>query len=281
MDQTDQKQQLITVSEEPWLVDFPHAERAPDRGYRIVRLHREQVGQAALSNLTVIFLHGAGPGDGEEAWDGLWRSLLQEFPLGSEVLLPSGPLLTDTWKDDGATPGWCRLSKQAEKIDDVFNPDSVTFGGIDYVAAALHKLIDAQLERGRRVVVGGFSQGGAVALHVALTYANSPPLCGAFGLSSYVPQPRKLAERGARNLPNLPVLLLHGEVDDVVSHYLCDLSLGALQRKGWTNSRSHCFPALGHKVNRSELQILRSWLLNLGSDSSASANQDHSLRSRF
>lgn len=61
-----------------------------------------------------------------------------------------------------------------------------------------------------RIYVGGFSQGGVMALHYSLAAANAP--AGAIALSSYLMKSSKLT-----NLKILPTLLSHGSRDPVIT----------------------------------------------------------------
>lgn len=79
----------------------------------------------------------------------------------------------------------------------------------DYLAAELHQGISAN-----RIVLAGFSQGGAIALHTGLRYPQ--PLAGILALSTYLPLPEALAaERNARNA-SVPIFLAHGQHDPVI-----------------------------------------------------------------
>jgi phospholipase/carboxylesterase len=89
--------------------------------------------------------------------------------------------------------------------------------GIRDSAAGIDALIAREIERdvpASRVVMAGFSQGGAMALFTALRYAE--PLGGVLALSTYLPLADAVVdERTAANAA-LPIFMAHGEFDDVV-----------------------------------------------------------------
>lgn len=78
-------------------------------------------------------------------------------------------------------------------------------------------LVARELERGiapDRVLVAGFSQGGAVAIELALTHPET--LAGLVALSTYIVNPERIVERRTEANAGLPVLQCHGTFDPMV-----------------------------------------------------------------
>src|SRR5687767_10695523 len=90
------------------------------------------------------------------------------------------------------------------------------FAGIAASAADIGNLIKQENERGvptNRIAVAGFSQGGAMALHIATRHQEK--LAGVIALSCYLPQAREL--EAARHPANqaTPIFMAHGTQDPV------------------------------------------------------------------
>jgi len=131
--------------------------------------------------------------------------------------------------------------------------------GIRASAAAVTELVDREIERGMtsdRIVLAGFSQGGAVALHTALREPR--PLAGALALSTYLPLAATLAsERSAANA-RLPIFMAHGTDDGVLPLQLAETSRGALEALGYAVAW-HAYP-MAHSVCLEEIGAIGAWL---------------------
>jgi predicted esterase len=108
--------------------------------------------------------------------------------------------------------------------------------GIQRSQAYFHSLIKAEIEKGipsDRIVLGGFSQGGAMALLSGVT--SSEKLGGIFGLSSYLLLREKLRDMIPANSPNkdVPIFMGHGDSDPVVQYKWGELSAEELTNLGW------------------------------------------------
>ena len=107
-----------------------------------------------------------------------------------------------------------------------------------------------------RVILAGFSQGGATALHVGLRYPER--LAGLLALSCYLPAPAKLAaEKSAANA-NLPIMLCHGSRDPVVHIGMGLEARDELKAQGYP-VEWHEYP-IQHEVNAAEIADISRWL---------------------
>jgi phospholipase/carboxylesterase len=126
--------------------------------------------------------------------------------------------------------------------------------------AEVRQLIDAEAKRGippGRVVLAGFSQGGAVSLYSALRY--SERLAGVMALSCYLPLITTLAgERSPAN-DGMPIFMAHGLDDDVLPVALGLKSRDYLRSLGfsveWHQYR------MAHSVSQPEIADIRQFLL--------------------
>ena len=120
-------------------------------------------------------------------------------------------------------------------------------------------LVDRERERGigsARIVLAGFSQGGVIALHVALRYPET--LAGAVALSTYLPDDPLLETEKSDANERIPILQAHGLYDQVIPLALAEAARDRLQALGhpvtWTT-----YP-MQHEVHPDEIADLGAWL---------------------
>ena len=119
--------------------------------------------------------------------------------------------------------------------------------------------IDRETQRGvapGRVVLAGFSQGGAVALYAGLRYPQR--LAGILAMSCYLPFPETLAaEKSAANA-DVPIMMCHGRSDPVVPIGMGLETREALRAQGYT-LQWHDYP-MQHAVCIEEIAEVARWL---------------------
>ena len=99
-------------------------------------------------------------------------------------------------------------------------------------AAAIRELVEQEMARGvpsDKILIGGFSQGGAVAYEMALSFGQ--PLAGLFALSTYYATAGSI-ERSEENR-NVPVFVAHGTQDPMVPEALGQQAVVTLQEQGY------------------------------------------------
>lgn len=112
-----------------------------------------------------------------------------------------------------------------------------------------------------RLVIGGFSQGCAMASLLALVAPHRLKLSGLMLLSGPIPAPRFLASERTSTNDNCPVLLAHGTDDDRIG-----LEFGALRSEkvfkefGWTDVRLKIYEGLGHSAGEQEIKDMLAFL---------------------
>ncbi len=131
--------------------------------------------------------------------------------------------------------------------------------GIEESAAALHRLIEQENQRGittDRIVLAGFSQGGAIALYTAWHMITA--LAGVMALSTYLPLPAG-NNQGKPAMPvTVPVFMGHGRHDNVIPCVLGRQSCERLQQAGVT-VEWHEY-VMDHSVCDEEFNDVASWL---------------------
>ena len=122
----------------------------------------------------------------------------------------------------------------------------------------MQALVQREQERGiaaDRIVLAGFSQGGAIALHAGLRAPQR--LGGVMALSTYLPLASQLGEAHPANAP-VPVFMAHGTWDNVVPHTIGARSRDLLRTHGY-DVEWHEYP-VAHGVCAEEVADVRDWL---------------------
>jgi phospholipase/carboxylesterase len=139
--------------------------------------------------------------------------------------------------------------------------------GVRSSQAALGGLIARENSRGiptNKIVLAGFSQGGAVALHTGLRY--SERLAGIMALSAYLPLADTLAAQATPINRKLPIFIAHGSEDTMIPLSMAMRSRQTLEQSGY-EPQWHEYP-MGHSVCLEELRDIAQWLRGILSQSS-------------
>jgi phospholipase/carboxylesterase len=131
--------------------------------------------------------------------------------------------------------------------------------GIRESQAALEALVARERGRGvasERIVLAGFSQGGAIALHTGLRHPER--LAGILALSTYLPLPATLeADRSLANA-DVPMFMAHGLHDEMIGIERALASRDALEALGYA-PEWHEYP-MAHAVCPEEVAAIAGWL---------------------
>lgn len=198
---------------------------------------------------SVIWLHGLGA----DRYDFLpVAEALQERLPGTRFVLPQAPTRPVTINGGWSMPSWYDIlaMSPARAIDQAQLEES---------AQQVIALIEAERDSGvdpRRIVLAGFSQGGAVVLHTAFLRWDGA-LGGVLALSTYAPtfsDELQLTDTKRQ----LPVLCLHGKFDDVVTP---DMGRAAHDRllAGGVQVEWRDYP-MAHEVLPEEIRDIAEWL---------------------
>ena len=196
----------------------------------------------------VIWLHGLGA-DGND-----FAPIVPELRLPSSLsvrfVFPHAPSIPVTINGGYVMPAWydILLADVSRRVDEEQLRKS---------AAAVHALIQDQVGKGidsRRIVLAGFSQGGAVVLEAGLSC--SLPLAGIMSLSSYFPTADTVSINEANR--SLPIRVFHGTQDPVVNEALGLASVESLKKLGYQPEYSH-YP-MPHSVCPQEIMDISVWL---------------------
>lgn len=205
------------------------------------------------ADAAVIWLHGLGA-DGND-----FVPIVEQLQLPSHYairfIFPHAPMRPITINQGYQMPGWYDISS----LSIVEGEDEA---GIKESSAILKQLCQEQEEKGiesERIVVAGFSQGGAVALHCGCRYPK--PLAGIMALSTYLPLAEALNDEISESMAETPVFMAHGRQDDVVSYEYGKSSMEQLQNND-IDVNWHEYD-MGHAVCMEEINHIRQWLTEI------------------
>lgn len=173
---------------------------------------------------SVIWLHGLGA-DGHD-FAPIVPELNLPKELGIRFVFPHAPAIPVTVNNGYVMPAWFDILEM--DID-----RKVDSAQLLVSAAAINRLVDRELERGitsRRIILAGFSQGGAVAYQVSLSHPL--PLGGLIAMSTYFATSDTIELSDANR--TLPIEIQHGSYDPVVPPALGLRAAEFLRERGYS-----------------------------------------------
>lgn len=203
-------------------------------------------------DLGIIWLHGLGA----DAADFLPIIAELELPVGVRFVFPNAPHRPVTINGGMVMRAWYDIRG--------FGLDApVDRAGLGASIAIVGELIEREIARGlteNRIVLAGFSQGGAVVLQAGL--ASGRRLAGILGLSTYLPAP-DLLNAGDSIATDVPVMLAHGTHDPVLPLALAEHAAGLVSALG-VRVDFATYP-MGHEVSMAEIRDISDWLGRIAS----------------
>jgi len=202
---------------------------------------------------SIIWMHGLGA-DGHD-FEPLVPELVDSSLPALRFVFPHAPVRPVTLNNGYRMRAWY-------DIVGIDRRSAEDFHGIRASTDAIGALIQREKDAGvpaSRIAVAGFSQGGAMALHVATRAAER--YAGVIALSCYLPLAREFAtERGNANLTT-PIYMAHGTQDPVVPFHLGEDSKRVLEGTGY-KVEWHAYP-MPHSLCEQEVADIRAFLKRL------------------
>lgn len=218
-------------------------------------LETVEIDSAGAADGCVIWLHGLGA-DGHD-----FEPIVPEFRLQGRLdlrfIFPHAPVRPVTINGGMSMRAWYDILtlERDGPVDEAGTLES---------SQLLVDLIEREHERGipyDRILLAGFSQGGAIASHTALRFPHR--LAGLMALSTYLPLHSKFADEVASKLEErfreLPIFMAHGSFDPVLPMALGEHTRDLLESTGF-NIEWHEYP-MAHAVCAEEIGDIRTWLL--------------------
>lgn len=198
----------------------------------------------------VVWLHGLGA-DGHD-FEPVLPYLDLDPALGVRFVFPHAPRIPVTVNGGMVMPAWY-------DIYDLSVDRRIDEEGILRSAQRIGDLLRRERERGipsHRILLAGFSQGGAVALEVALRWPER--LGGIVALSCYLVREESLEDEAREAQDGLPVFQAHGESDPLVPLELGVRCRDALRERGHpVEWRSY---PMAHEVCGEEIREIGAWI---------------------
>ncbi|KAJ7223956.1 Phospholipase/carboxylesterase/thioesterase [Mycena rebaudengoi] len=209
---------------------------------------------------TVIFVHGLG--DTGNGWKPVADMFQRDLPHVKWVL-PHSPSMSVTANGGMVMPSWF---------------DILSFGfdseedqpGMLKTAHSLNQLITAEVDAGipaSRIVLGGFSQGGAMSLLTGLTAERK--LAGLAIMSAWLPLRNQFKSMASAHAASIPIFWGHGSADPLVKYEFARSSADYIMKNlGVPEASSgelkglsfNTYNGIGHTTNQKELDDLKGWL---------------------
>ena len=208
----------------------------------------ETTNNPAEIDAAIIWLHGLGA-DGHD-----FVPIVNELKLPAHYnirfIFPHAPSIPVTINQGMVMPAWYDILELSfeRKID---------YAQIQTSSDAIAAFIDDQIKLGissQRIILAGFSQGGAVAYHTALSYGK--PLCGLLALSTYFATESKIQIHPSNQ--SIPIQVCHGTVDDVVPEGMGKMAVTKLEQLG-LSADYKTYP-IAHGVHPQEVADISAWI---------------------
>lgn len=209
-----------------------------------------ELGSRENANASIIWLHGLGA-DGHD-----FEPIVTALDLPEvRFILPHAPYRAVTLNNGYEMRAWYDIYG--------LSPDSPQDEpGIRQSQNEIETLISLEKTRGieaRRIVLAGFSQGGAIALHTALRHEES--LAGVLALSSYLPLKTRLKDEAHIANQGLPIFMAHGSFDNIISMETAQLSAQLLLSRNYRLAWHEY--AMAHNVCNEEIADIRNFLCSI------------------
>jgi phospholipase/carboxylesterase len=209
-----------------------------------------EIETAPKPDACVIWLHGLG--DDGNGWSQVVGSLGLPPTMAVRFIFPHAPVMPVTINNGMVMRAWYDIV-----AGDLTRREDER--GVRASQALVEALVARERERGvpaARIVLAGFSQGGAIALQTGLRYPER--LAGIMALSTYVPIAASLAAEAHPASRGVPIFMAHGSQDPIIPIDRARRSRELLEQLGYVVEwREYAMP---HSVSPQEIDDIGAWL---------------------
>jgi len=209
-----------------------------------------EIETATAPEWSVLWLHGLGA-DGHD-FAPIVPELVQPGWPALRFVFPHAPVRPITINNGVRMRGWYDITS--------FDfADRADRQGVLESVGQVESLIEREQARGippERLLLAGFSQGGAITLAAGLR--RQVPLAGLIGLSTYLPDLAHAADQLAAGAQRQPLFMAHGQSDPVIPFAHARQSAQALEQLGFA-VEWHSYP-MAHQVCAEEIADLAAWM---------------------
>lgn len=199
---------------------------------------------------SVIWLHGLGA-DGND-----FKSIVPLLKLPADLpirfIFPHAPLRPMAINGGMSSRSWF----------DIELPKMANEQHVEESSQQLQAFIDREKTLGMpsyRIILAGFSQGGAIALHTGLKYPE--PLAGIMALSTFIPTAEAIKNERAKANSRIPIFLAHGQQDSMIPFAAAQASKNILTEMDYA-VEWHSY-SMAHEVCPEEINHISQWLQKL------------------
>lgn len=215
------------------------------------RLETIVIEPKSAATKSVIWLHGLGA-DGND-FVNIAAELHLPQNLNVRFIFPHAPVRPVTINNHMQMRAWF-------DIYSLSNLSQEDTAGILHSQALINDLIQQEIDNGissEKIILAGFSQGGAMALFTGIRYPQK--LGGILALSTYLPLLNSLPKEASPINQGVPIMLVHGEHDEIVPVRLGEYTRNRLEELSykirWKNY------SMGHQVCMEEIADIGRWLV--------------------
>ena len=181
----------------------------------------------------------------------------EKFPQ-TKFIFPNAPSIPITLNAGMRMPGWYDITDLSSDLGNRTEDEA----GIVKSQKVFHSLIAEEIKAGipsERIVLGGFSQGGAMSLRAGVTCPTK--LGGIFGLSCYLLLQGKIREMVPKENPNkeTKIFMGHGDSDPLVRYAWGQKTAETLKEWGW-NVELKTYKGLQHSASPQEIDDLERYI---------------------
>ncbi len=210
----------------------------------------------ATPDASILWLHGLGA-DGHD-FVPVVKELQLPDTLRLRFIFPHAPLQAVTINNGLVMRAWydIRFNGLQRETDDA---------GVLRSVAAVNALVERETSRGiatSRILLAGFSQGGAVVLTAGTRYPET--LGGILALSTYLPLAEQLTQHASTANQHIPIFMAHGTQDNVIPLSLAETSRQALTQAGYP-VQWQAYP-MAHHLCQEEIEAISRWIQTVLTD---------------
>ena len=219
---------------------------------RTITINRDETLTESGARGSVILTHGLG--DTASGWADAAIMMAQKLP-NVKWILPTAPNSPVTLNGGMLMPSWYDIRGLGKREDEPCD-------GIEESAAAVLSLVKGEEEDGvdaTRIVLAGFSQGGALSIFTGLQAENT--FAGIVAMSGYLPAHEKFQLSDAAK--QTPVLLCHGTSDPMVKYEFAEETKQHLVGAGHERISLKSYPGMAHSVCMEEIEDVTQFLMSV------------------
>ncbi|MEM7401120.1 MAG: carboxylesterase [Pseudomonadota bacterium] len=211
-----------------------------------------QIDTQEKPDCAVIWLHGLGASGHD--FEPIVPELNLPNTLRARFIFPHAPIQAVSLNNGMQMPAWYDIYSL-----DMDSQEDET--GIDKITVEIHQLLQQQIDLGieaKKIILAGFSQGGALTLHAGLSFPHT--LAGLMGLSCYLPLREQIEGNIKIASRDIPIFLAHGSFDDVLPIAYAQLAKQILEKHNFKIDW-HDYPC-AHSLCAEEVRDIRNYLLS-------------------